>query len=93
MFFRDRKMLEGTEKSIQLDTPHSSDLPLKTFNQESILSFFEDWVTFFIFRQRDFALKLKGEMFTGQIGSLLSSRLTFAKFFPSRLFLHQSKHI
>ena len=93
MFFTDRKMLEGTEKSIQLDTPHSSDLPLKTFNQESILSFFEDWVTFFIFRQRDFALKLKGEMFTGQIGSLLSSGLTFAKFFPSRLFLHQSKHI
>lgn len=92
MFFTDRKMLEGTEKSIQLDTPHSSDPSIEDF-EESILSFFEDWVTFFIFRQRDFALKLKGEMFTGQIGSLLSSRLTFAKFFPSRLFLHQSKHI
>lgn len=31
MFFTDRKMLEGTEKSIQLDTPRSSDPSIEDF--------------------------------------------------------------
>ena len=31
MFFTDRKMLQGTEKSIQLDTPHSSDPSIEDF--------------------------------------------------------------